>query len=454
MKKQISLLVASAMLLSSSAAMAAQSDEAIKSMQNAGIVIGDENGDLQLDSPVTRAEFSKLIYEVLESENSSILNFDDTSLEFSDINSDFWAYNYIMPLKNANIINGYENQAFMPNENILFKEAAKIAAVSAGIISTNKNYPLDYIAAAIDNGLMDGVQALSEQAISRSDAINIAYNIKNFLNLKTEISNAEKAKQDETNNNNYNYTPQQSVTGSTSGGSGNGSGGGGSAINSSNSTSSVPWYPSFDTEEYTKEDENIFKNPLTSPFSTFSIDVDTASYSNMRRFILNGHMPKYGSIRTEELINYFDYDYPLPEDGTPFSVSSETAVCPWNSDNKLTMISIKGDEIPIEERKPSNLVFLIDVSGSMFSENKLPLVKKSLNLLLSRLDERDTISLVTYANGTNIVLDSVNASDKETIKNAVFSLQACGGTNGYDGINKAYELAEKNLKDGNNRIIL
>ena len=454
MKKQISLLVASAMLLSSSAAMAAQSDEAIKSMQNAGIVIGDENGDLQLDSPVTRAEFSKLIYEVLESENSSILNFDDTSLEFSDINSDFWAYNYIMPLKNANIINGYENQAFMPNENILFKEAAKIAAVSAGIISTNKNYPLDYIAAAIDNGLMDGVQALSEQAISRSDAINIAYNIKNFLNLKTEISNAEKAKQDETNNNNYNYTPQQSVTGSTSGGSGNGSGGGGSAINSSNSTSSVPWYPSFDTEEYTKDDENIFKNPLTSPFSTFSIDVDTASYSNMRRFILNGHMPKYGSIRTEELINYFDYDYPLPEDGTPFSVSSETAVCPWNSDNKLTMISIKGDEIPIEERKPSNLVFLIDVSGSMFSENKLPLVKKSLNLLLSRLDERDTISLVTYANGTNIVLDSVNASDKETIKNAVFSLQACGGTNGYDGINKAYELAEKNLKDGNNRIIL
>ena len=259
MKKQISLLVASAMLLSSSAAMASQSDEAIKSMQNAGIVIGNENGDLQLDSPVTRAEFSKLIYEVLESENSSILNFDDTSLEFSDINSDFWAYNYIMPLKNANIINGYENQTFMPNENILFKEAAKIAAVSAGIISTNKNYPLDYIAAAIDNGLMDGVQALSEQAISRSDAINIAYNIKNFLNLKTEISNAEKAKQDETNNNNYNYTPQQSVTGSTSGGSGNGSGGGGSAINSSNSTSSVPWYPSFDTEEYTKEDENIFK---------------------------------------------------------------------------------------------------------------------------------------------------------------------------------------------------
>lgn len=456
MKKQISLLVASAMLLSSSAAMAAQSDEAIKTMQNAGIVIGNENGDLQLNSPVTRAEFSKLIYEVLESENSSILNFDDTSLEFSDINSDFWAYNYIMPLKNANIINGYENQAFMPNENILFKEAAKIAAVSTGIISTNKNYPLDYIAAAIDNGLMDGVQALSEQAISRSDAINIAYNIKNFLNLKTEISNAEKAKQDETNNNNYNYTPQQSVTGSTSGGSGNGSGdgGGGSAINSSNSTSSVPWYPGFDTEEYTKEDENIFKNPLTSPFSTFSIDVDTASYSNMRRFILNGHVPKYGSIRTEELINYFDYDYPLPEDGTPFSVSSETAVCPWNSDNKLTMISIKGDEIPIEERKPSNLVFLIDVSGSMFSENKLPLVKKSLNLLLSRLDERDTISLVTYANGTNIVLDSVNASDKETIKNAVFSLQACGGTNGYDGINKAYELAEKNLKDGNNRIIL
>lgn len=448
MKKQISLLVASAMLLSSSAAMAAQSDEAIKSMQNAGIVIGDENGNLQLNSPVTRAEFSKLIYEVLESESSSILNFDDTSLEFSDINSDFWAYNYIMPLKNANIINGYENQAFMPNENILFKEAAKIAAVSAGIISTNKNYPLDYIAAAIDNGLTDGVQALSEQAISRSDAINIAYNIKNFLSLKNEISNAEKAKQDETNNNNYNYTPPQSVTG------GSGSGGGGSSINSSNSTSSVPWHPSFDTEEYTNEDENVFKNPLTSPFSTFSIDVDTASYSNMRRFILNGHMPKYGSIRTEELINYFDYNYPLPEDGTPFSVSSETAVCPWNSDNKLTMISIKGDEIPIEERKPSNLVFLIDISGSMFSENKLPLVKKSLNLLLNRLDERDTISLVTYANGTNIVLDSVNASDKETIKNAVFSLQAGGGTNGYDGINKAYELAEKNIKDGNNRIIL
>lgn len=118
------------------------------------------------------------------------------------------------------------------------------------------------------------------------------------------------------------------------------------------------------------------------------------------------------------------------------------------------MISVKGAEIPIEERQPSNLVFLIDVSGSMYSENKLPLVKKSLDILLDNLDERDTISVVTYANGTNVLLDSVKASEKEKIRNAVFSLNAYGGTNGHDGISKAYKLAEKNLVDGNNRIIL
>lgn len=464
MKKQISVIVTAAMLTSSFCTAASPNNtNAIEEIQSSGILVGDENGNLNLDSKVTRAEFSKLLYEVLYDKDPSN---DAKSASFSDLNKSHWSYSYIASLVSERIINGYEDKTFRPDDNILYEEAAKIIAVSANPIITNNNmiYPIDFIADALDNGLLDGVEAVSGEAITRSDAVHMIYNLKNHIKLNDDIKSAEE-KSERKDNENILYSgggtaaaaPESMNSGmSAANAAGGGSSGGGIYAAASGAVYAVSdsHHLPFDTEEYTSEDENSFKNPLTSPLSTFSIDVDTASYSNMRRFLLSGQMPRSGSVRTEELINYFDYDYPLPEDGTPFSVTSETAVCPWNSEHKLAMISVKGAEIPIEERQPSNLVFLIDVSGSMYSENKLPLVKKSLDILLDNLDERDTISVVTYANGTNVLLDSVKASEKEKIRNAVFSLNAYGGTNGHDGISKAYKLAEKNLVDGNNRIIL
>ena len=175
-------------------------------------------------------------------------------------------------------------------------------------------------------------------------------------------------------------------------------------------------------------EENIFKNAAASPLSTFSIDVDTASYSNMRRYLKRGELPPTGVIRTEELINYFDYTYPQPQEDEAFSVTTEVAQCPWNADNMLAMIGLKGAEL--QQRAPSNLVFLIDVSGSMASPEKMPLVKHALSLLAEQLTEQDRISIVTYANSAQTVLDSVPGNSYETITKTVRSLVANGGTAG------------------------
>lgn len=214
----------------------------------------------------------------------------------------------------------------------------------------------------------------------------------------------------------------------------------------------------FDTEEYSAITVNGFKKVSTSPLSTFSADVDTASYSNVRRFIENGYslsdIPT-GAVRTEELINYFNYDYKLPGADEPFGVTTEIGDCPWNSKSKLLSVGIKTEKIDFSDAAPSNIVFLIDVSGSMYDDNKLPLLKKSFKIMLDNLGEKDRISIVTYASGNSIVLEGTPASEKEKIESALDSLTAGGGTNGGEGIISAYQLAEQNfIKDGNNRVIL
>jgi len=214
----------------------------------------------------------------------------------------------------------------------------------------------------------------------------------------------------------------------------------------------------FNTEEYSSIEENIFKDVSISPLSTFAADVDTASYANVRRLINSGYtindIPQ-GSIRAEEMINYFDYDYEGPQNNEPFGVNAEIAECPWNNEHVLLQIGLQTEEIDFSETPDSNIVFLIDVSGSMDSDDKLPLLQKSFLMLLDNLDEKDTISIVTYANGVKVVLDSVPASDKETITDAVNNLTSGGGTNGEGGIEEAYRIAEKNfIKEGNNRVIL
>jgi Ca-activated chloride channel family protein len=216
-----------------------------------------------------------------------------------------------------------------------------------------------------------------------------------------------------------------------------------------------PYPADFNTEEYTTIKENPFLDVKGNPLSTFSIDVDTASYSNVRRFLQNNQMPPADAVRIEEMINYFDYDYPQPEGKHPFSITAEIGECPWNTDHQLALIGLKGKELSGDERQPSNLVFLIDVSGSMQDKNKLPLLKKAFKLLVQNLQEKDSVAIVVYASSEGVALQATPASEKAKIISVIDSLESGGCTAGAAGIQLAYKIATDNfLKDGNNRVIL
>jgi len=211
----------------------------------------------------------------------------------------------------------------------------------------------------------------------------------------------------------------------------------------------------FNTEDYDNIIENKFLAATKNPLSTFSIDVDEAAYSNVRRYLENGSLPPAGAVRIEEMINYFDYVYPKPENGEPFTVNTEISDCPWNTQHRLVHIGLQGKEIPVENLPPSNMVFLIDVSGSMNEPNKLPLVQASLNMLVDQLREKDKVAIVVYAGNAGLVLPSTNGINKIKIKEAINDLEAGGSTAGGEGILLAYKVAKDNfIKDGNNRIIL
>ncbi|MDA3865681.1 MAG: von Willebrand factor type A domain-containing protein [Salinivirgaceae bacterium] len=211
----------------------------------------------------------------------------------------------------------------------------------------------------------------------------------------------------------------------------------------------------FNREGYSTIHENGFKSALAAPLSTFSIDVDAASYSNMRRFLNNGTKPPIDAVRIEEMINYFDYDYPNPRKEHPFAVYNEVSVAPWNSENLLLHIGIQGEKLDFDKLPPSNIVFLLDVSGSMNNSNKLPLLKKSLQLLVNQLDEDDRIAIVVYAGNSGLVLPSTSGNQKEKILAALNQLQAGGSTAGGAGLELAYKVASENfIRQGNNRIIL
>ncbi len=208
-------------------------------------------------------------------------------------------------------------------------------------------------------------------------------------------------------------------------------------------------------EDYESFVENVFESPRTSPLSTFSIDVDNASYTNMRRFINNGQKVPKDAVRIEEMVNFFKYQYPQPQNEHPFSIHSEYSECPWNSNNKLVRIGLQGKNIENEQLPASNFVFLIDVSGSMSDENKLPLLKQSLKVLVSQLRTEDKVAIVVYAGAAGLVLPPTSGDKKMTIIDALDKLNAGGSTAGGQGILLAYKTAEENyIKNGNNRVIL
>ncbi|MEY2502704.1 MAG: Ca-activated chloride channel [Verrucomicrobiota bacterium] len=211
----------------------------------------------------------------------------------------------------------------------------------------------------------------------------------------------------------------------------------------------------FNTATYDKVEENPFLPAATNPLSTFSIDVDTASYANVRRFINSGSLPPKDAVRIEEMINYFSYDYREPEADKPFSIDLDSTSCPWEPSHRLLRIGLKGREVANEKRPASNLVFLLDVSGSMMPAERLPLVKQAMRLLVDKLGENDRVAIVIYAGGSGLALKSTPGNEKEKILRALEELQAGGSTNGAEGIELAYRVAADNfIKGGVNRVIL
>jgi Ca-activated chloride channel family protein len=211
----------------------------------------------------------------------------------------------------------------------------------------------------------------------------------------------------------------------------------------------------FNTAAYDHILENPFLDAKSNPLSTFSIDVDTASYSNIRRFINQGALPPKDAVRLEEMINYFTYDYPQPSDGKPFSINVDVAGCPWEASHRLVRVGLKGREIALDKRGASNLVFLLDVSGSMMPSERLPLVKQAMRLLTEKLTENDRVAIVVYAGNSGLVLPSTTGDRKDQILSAIESLQSGGSTNGAQGIELAYKVAADNfIKGGVNRVIL
>ena len=214
-------------------------------------------------------------------------------------------------------------------------------------------------------------------------------------------------------------------------------------------------YPQFDTVEFGTVDENAWKSVLLNPFSTFAADVDTASYATVRRYLSGGELPPKDAVRVEELINYFHYDYPAPEPGDPFGVSLTLTDTPWNKETKLLVVGVQAEPLQTLRREPSNLVFLIDVSGSMDAPDKLGLVKQAFLMLTEHLTEDDTISIVTYAGFDRVLAEGVSGSEKTHLMSLIENLEAGGSTHGSAGIETAYEIAARYFDENRtNRVIL
>lgn len=217
----------------------------------------------------------------------------------------------------------------------------------------------------------------------------------------------------------------------------------------------IPAPGSVNTETYTYVPDNQNTSVKFEPLSTFSTDVDTASYTNIRRFINQGQKPPVAAVRIEEMINYFDYTYPQPTDGHPVSVTTEVGACPWDQYKRLLCVGLKGREVTDHQRKPSNLVFLVDISGSMNSQMKLPLAVESMRMLVRTLGREDYVSIVVYASGCEVRLHPTSCANRDVIEKVLDELRAGGSTNGSGGLQLAYDMANQTfIEGGNNRVIL
>lgn len=408
-------------------------------MVERGIFEGDSNGDLRSDAAVTRGEFCKIVAEAFGLEKAG------TVKKFQDIDT-HWAKDYVEILASHGYIHGVTETQFQPDGTLTYEQALAILMRVQGIYTGN--YPYDCVAQAVASGTSDCVAVVIGAPATRKDIAQLLCNILE----RQEFDGMETG---------YQPTVGYGASGAAmSSAAPSGGGSGGSSMVATDSAlvpAEAPAMPGYgwNTESYAYEPENGFRSPVDSPLSTFALDVDTASYSNLRRKLVAGQLPEAGVVRTEELLNYFDYDLPQPEEGKPFSVYTEVAPCPWDEQNQLAMVALKGYELERETAPASNLVFLIDVSGSMFSANKLPLAQQAMLLLTDTLRPDDRVTIVTYAGNAGVVLDTVSGENKEAIREAIYGLRAGGSTNGAGGIRLAYEKAQAAfVEGGNNRVIL
>ena len=434
-KRMVSAAVAGCMCLAMMGTAAApQMDDPVQHMAKRGILVGDGSGNLRPDDLVTRGEFCKIVAEALELEAAGDAN------RFADMDG-HWAKAYVEALSSRGLIHGVTETEFCPDDLLTYEQALAILTRAEGW-KYLENYPYDCVAQGIEQGISDGVAVVVGRPATRADIAQMLYNV---------LQRHETEKMTDTYGGVLGRAPMVPA--------GSAAGGGGSKTFYDMAANAVrpEWSPGYDwnTESYAFEPENGYRSSADSPLSTFALDVDTASYSNLRRKLIAGQLPEAGVVRTEELLNYFDYDLPEPEEGSPFSVYTEVAACPWNEGHQLTMVALKGRKLERETAPASNLVFLMDVSGSMFSANKLPLAQQAMLLLTEQLRPDDRVTIVTYASGVNVALEPTAGDETEAIQKAVYSLRAGGGTNGAGGIQLAYEKAQEAfVEGGNNRVIL
>lgn len=487
-RKVIILTLAASIIVGSVTAIAdgtKYSDE-IDFVTTNGIMDGDENGALDLQDTITRAEFMKMLIKAAEGE--ALDNYTvNTGIRFEDVPEELWSAPYINKAAECGFADGYEDDLFHPDDSITYIQAVKLVLAACGINTKYTDYPYGYIASAVETGILEGLEFEPDRAITRGETAKLMYNAYKAVGTGNMYLPDTVNRQDSSNEDViYTYTgcglfeqlldteqinaeemetaesgqyPVSGTTGSFGGGSASGGAvsGSSSIAGSVGSSAAAPpisgiyYNPFISTEEYEITDPNTFREATLSPLSTFSIDTDTASYTNMRRFVLNGQVPPRGSIRTEEIINYFEYAQPDIAENEAFGVSTQITDCPW-SENKLARITVTGGKTVRSD--PSNIVFLIDVSGSMVSYNKLPMIKKALSMMVEEMDGDDRISIVTYSGSAAILLEPTSCSEKEKLNAAIDSLRAGGGTYGADGLEFAYKIIEENRVEGNNRIIL
>lgn len=412
----------------------------MQSMAERGVLQGDPDGNLRPDDPVTRGEFCKMAAEAFGLEHAK------EPAVFVDIEG-HWAKPYVDILSSRGLVVGVTETDFCPDDPLTYEQALAVL-LRMGYGTAPETYPYDCVAMGLEAGLSDGVAVVVGAPATRADIAQMLCNALEQRAFETEVAAYGDGA---VTGGGGGAAASNGVAMASSGAGGGGSAAGGRVVG-------MPMLPpefGWNTESYAYEPENGFRSATDSPLSTFALDVDTASYSNLRRMLVAGQLPEAGVVRTEELLNYFDYDLPQPEVGKPFSVTAEVAACPWNTEHQLAMVALQGYALDRDEAPASNLVFLMDVSGSMFAPNKLGLAKQAMLLLTETLRPDDRVTIVTYASGVQTVLEPTAGDNKEAIRQAIYGLQAGGGTYGAGGIELAYKKAQAAfVAGGNNRVIL